>query len=49
MPFYHAKESNNIFFEGLVSNGFLTQDGDHVSFSKSKEVAVKQGFTEQKK
>ena len=43
------KESNNIFFEGLVSNGFLTQDGDHASFSKSKEVAVKQGFTEQKK
>ena len=43
------KESNNIFFEGLVSNGFLTQDGDHASFSKSKEVAVKQGFTEQTK
>ena len=43
------KESNNIFFEGLVSNGFLTQDGDHVSFSKSKEVALKRGMTEQTK
>ena len=47
--FSKLKESNNYFFTGLVQSGFLTEDGDHVSFSKSKEVAVKQGFTEQKK
>ena len=43
------KESDNAFFVGLVSNGFLTEDGDHASFSKSKEVVQKLGFTEQKK
>ena len=43
------KESNNYFFTGLVQSGFLTEDGDHVSFSKSKEVALKRGMKEQKK
>ena len=32
------KESNNLFFAGLLQSGFLTEDGDHVSFSKSKEL-----------
>lgn len=43
------KESNNLFFAGLLQSGFLTEDGDHVSFSKSKEVAIKRGMTEQTK
>ena len=43
------KESNNYFFTGLVQSGFLTEDGDHASFSKSKEVALKRGMTEQTK
>ena len=43
------KESNNLFFAGLLQSGFLTEDGDHVSFSKSKEVALKRGMTEQTK
>ena len=43
------KESNNYFFTGLVQSGFLTGDGDHASFSKSKEVALKRGMTEQTK
>ena len=47
--FSKLKESNNYFFTGLVQSGFLTEDGDHVSFSKSKEVALKRGMTEQKK
>ena len=47
--FSKLKESNNYFFTGLVQSGFLTEDGDHVSFSKSKEVVLQQGFTEQMK
>ena len=43
------KENNNLFFAGLLQSGFLTEDGDHVSFSKSKEVALKRGMTEQTK
>ena len=43
------KESNNLFFAGLLQSGFLTEDGDHASFSKSKEVALKRGMTEQTK
>ena len=47
--FSKLKESNNYFFTGLVQSGFLTEDGDNASFTKSKEVAIKRGFTEQKK
>ena len=47
--FSKLKESNNYFFTGLVQSVFLTEDGDHASFSKSKEVALKRGMTEQKK
>ena len=47
--FSKLKESNNYFFTGLVQSGFLTEEGDHVSFSKSKEVVLQQGFTEQMK
>ena len=47
--FSKLKESNNYFFKGLVQSGFLTEDGDHASFSKSKEVALKRGMTEQTK
>ena len=47
--FSKLKESNNNFFKGLVQSGFLTEDGDHASFSKSKEVALKRGMTEQTK
>ena len=47
--FSKLKESNNYFFTGLIQSGFLTEDGDHVSFSKSKEVALKRGMTEQTK
>ena len=47
--FSKLKESNNYFFTGLVQSGFLTEDGDHASFSKSKEVALKRGMTEQTK
>ena len=47
--FSKLKESNNVFFTGLVQSGFLTEDGDHASFSKSKEVALKRGMTEQTK
>ena len=43
------KESNNAILAGLLQSGFLTEDGDHVSFSKSKEVALKRGMTEQTK
>ena len=43
------KESNSSYFKGLLQNGFLTEDGDHASFSKSKEVALKRGMTEQTK
>ena len=45
--FSKLKESNNYFFTGLVQSGFLTEDGDHASFSKSKEIALKRGMTEQ--
>ena len=47
--FSKLKESNNYFFTGLVQSGFLTEDGDHASFSKSKEVALQRGMTEQTK
>ena len=47
--FSKFKEINNYFFTGLVQSGFLTEDGDHASFSKSKEVALKRGMTEQTK
>ena len=47
--FSRLKESNNYFFTGLVQSGFLTEDGDHASFSKSKEIALKRGMTEQTK
>ena len=47
--FSKLKESNNYFFTGLVQSGFLTEDGDHASFSKSKEIALKRGMTEQTK
>ena len=47
--FSKLKESNNYFFTGLVQSGFLTEDGDHATFSKSKEVALKRGMTEQTK
>ena len=47
--FSKLKESNNYFFTGLVQSGFLTEDGENASFSKSKEVALKRGMTEQKK
>ena len=43
------KESNSVFFKSLIQRGFLTEDGDKVSFSKSKEVALKRGMTEQTK
>ena len=33
------KSSDNDFFAGLVQSGFLTEDGDNASFTKSKEVA----------
>ena len=47
--FSKLKESDNVFFAGLVRSGFLTEDGDNASFSKSKEVALKRGMTEQTK
>jgi len=47
--FSKLKESNNYFFTGLVQSGFLTEDGDHASFFKSKEIALKRGMTEQTK
>ena len=47
--FSKLKESNNYFFTGLVQSGFLTEDGDHASFSKSREVALKRGMTEKTK
>ena len=47
--FSKLKESNNYFFTGLVQSGFLTEDGDHASFSKSKELALKRGMKEQTK
>ena len=47
--FSKLKESNNYFFTGLVQSGFLTEDGDHASFSKSKQVGLKRGMTEQTK
>ena len=47
--FSKLKESKNVFFIGLVQSGFLTEDGENASFSKSKEVALKRGMTEQKK
>ena len=47
--FSTLKSSDNDFFAGLVQSGFLTEDGDNASFTKSKEVAIKRGFTEQKK
>ena len=47
--FSTLKSSDNDFFAGLVESGFLTEDGDNASFTKSKEVAIKRGFTEQKK
>ena len=43
------KESNSPYFIGLVKNGFLTGNGDKVSFSKSKEAVLQHGYTEQKK
>ena len=43
------KESNSSYFKSLLQSGFLTEDGDHASFSKSKEVALKRGMTEQTK
>ena len=43
------KESGNVSFPALVSEGFLVEDGDHASFSKSKEVMLQLGFTELKK
>ena len=43
------KESNSSYFKSLLQSGFLTEDGDKVSFSKSKEAALKRGLTEQKK
>lgn len=47
--FSTLKSSDNDFFAGLVESGFLTEDRDNASFTKSKEVAIKRGFTEQKK
>ena len=47
--FSKLKESNNVFFKGLVRSGFLTEDGENASFSKSKEVALKRGMKEQNK
>ena len=43
------KESHNVLLAGLLQSGFLIEDGDHVSFSKSKEGALKRGMTEQTK
>ena len=43
------KESNSVFFKSLIQRGFLTEDGDKVSFSKSKEAVLQHGYTEQKK
>ena len=43
------KESNSVLLAGLLQSGFLIEDGDHVSFSKSKEDALKRGMTEQTK
>ena len=43
------KESNSVLLAGLLQSGFLIEDGDHVSFSKSKEGALKRGMTEQTK
>ena len=47
--FSKLKESNNVFFKSLIQRGFLTEDGDKVSFSKSKEAVLQHGYTEQKK
>ena len=43
------KESKSVFFKSLIQRGFLTEDGDKVSFSKSKEAVLQHGYTEQKK
>ena len=47
--FSTLKKIDNLFISGLIRSGYLTGDGDHVSFSKSKEVALKRGMTEQTK
>ena len=43
------KESNSEYFIGLDQHGFLTVDGDKVSFSKSKKATLQQGYIEQTK
>ena len=43
------KESNSPYFIGLVQNGFLTGNGDKVSFSKSKKATLQNGYTEHTK
>ena len=42
-------ESDKISFINILSRGFLADEGDHVSFSKSKENMLKYGFKEEKK
>lgn len=42
-------ESDKISFVNILSRGFLAEEGDHVSFSKSKENILKYGFKEEKK
>ena len=34
------KESNNLFFAGLLQSGFLTEDGDHVSSLRVKKLRL---------
>ena len=43
------KESNSEYFIGLVQHGFLTGNGDKVSFSKSKKATLQNGYTEHTK
>ena len=47
--FSTLKNSDNVFISGLIRNGYLSGDGENALFSKSKEVVLQQGFTEQKK
>ena len=43
------KESHNVLLAGLLQSGFLIEDGDKVSFSKTKENMIKYEFKEEKK
>ncbi|WP_298648343.1 hypothetical protein [uncultured Granulicatella sp.] len=43
------KESHNVLLAGLLQSDFLIEDGDKVSFSKTKENMIKYKFKEEKK